>query len=159
MSRARPVARHRFPTCGWHRPHQIDESASQCAGESGGIEANCCRGNSCICRRHPDGSIAQQLFAVQKNQLHTTPCEAKWCCEHHAQLHAEVGQASGNRSRFERNLHVPSWMKSMNYSLLAQPARLLPIVKVDGKPVNGGKPGAVTRRLQGFIRRCEAFLK
>jgi len=58
----------------------------------------------------------------------------------------------------ERNLHVRELDESM--TILLHNLRRIADRQVIGKPVNGGKPGAVTRRLQGiYTENVKAFLK
>lgn len=128
--------------------------ALQAAKEAGGVEA---------VLYLPDGRLTEcshsSFFAVLDGRLITTPLSyailpgvTRDLVLHLAErLQVPVEQ---------RNLHRDELPRISEFFLTGTTAEVLPVARIDGKPVGAGQPGPITRRLQEAYRQeVEAFLK
>ncbi|MBI2806580.1 MAG: aminotransferase class IV [Planctomycetes bacterium] len=111
----------------------------------------------------PDGTLTEashsSFFAVKHGQLHTTPLKANVLPSITRNYTVKLcGQA--NIDVIERNLQRGELDDADELFLVGTTCEVLPIISVDGKPVQGGQPGPVTRRLQAiYTENVRAFLR
>jgi D-alanine transaminase len=116
--------------------------AYQAAKEEGAYEAILVR---------PDGTITEgartSLFAVINGKIRTGPLSPKIL----------PGVTRGNVLKLVKQLDLPCEEKHLHRDelplleelfLTGTTAELLPVIKVDGRPVGAGEPGPITKRLQ-----------
>jgi D-alanine transaminase len=149
-----------YPDLRWHRADIKSTNllgnvlANQASSEAGCAEA---------ILYLPDGTLTEashsSFFAVKNKQLHTTPLKANvlpsitraYTLKLASQAKIEV---------VERNLQRKELDEADELFLVGTTCEVLPIVKVDGKPVRSGQPGPVTRRLQAiYTENVQAFLR
>lgn len=149
-----------FPDLRWHRADIKSTNllgnvlANQASSEAGCAEA---------ILYLPDGTLTEAshstFFVVKNKQLHTTPLQANvlpsitraYTLKLAAQAKIEV---------IERSLQRKELAEADELFLVGTTCEVLPIVNVDGKPVQNGQPGPVTRRLQAiYTENVQAFLK
>jgi D-alanine transaminase len=104
----------------------------------------------------PDGRLTEcshsSFFAVLAGRLITTPLSYEilpgvtrdLVLKHAAGLQVPVEQ---------RNLHRDELPRISEFFLTGTTTEVLPVRKIDGKPVADGKPGPITRRLQEAYRQ------
>lgn len=111
----------------------------------------------------PDGTMTEashsSFFAVQGGKLHTTPLKAN-VLPSITRAYAVKLAAQANIDVVERNLHRRELDEVDELFLVGTTCEILPIVKVDGRPVKQGTPGPVSRTLQAiYTANVQAFLK
>lgn len=149
-----------YPDLRWHRADIKTVNllgnvmANQAASEAGCAEA---------ILYLPDGTLTEashsSFFAVKNGQLHTTPLKANVLPSITRNYTVKLcGQAK--IEVVERMLKRAELDEADELFLVGTTCEVLPIVKVDGKPVKGGAPGPVTRRLQAiYTENVRAFLR
>ena len=127
--------------------------ANQAASEQGCAEA---------LLHLPDGTMTEAshstFFAVKNGALHTTPLKAN-VLPSITRIQALRLAKATNLELIERFLHRKELDEVDELFLVGTTCEVLPIVKVDGKPIKGGQPGPVTRRLQAaYTESVRVFL-
>lgn len=148
------------PDLRWHRADIKTTNllgnvlANQAASEAGCAEA---------ILYLPDGTLTEAshstLFAIKNGQLHTTPLKANVLPSITRNYTLKLAHQA-KIEVVERNLHRRELDEADELGLLGTTCEVLPIVKVDGKAVQNGQPGPITRRLQTiYTENVRAFLK
>jgi D-alanine transaminase len=149
-----------FPDLRWHRADIKSTNllgnvlANQASAEAGCAEA---------LLYLPDGTMTEAshstFFFVKNNQLHTTPLKANVLPSITRAYTLKLAHLA-NVEVVERNLRREELLNADELFLLGTTCEVLPIVTVDGKPIKGGQPGPLTRRLQAiYTENVRAFLK
>ncbi|MSQ93266.1 MAG: aminotransferase IV [Gemmataceae bacterium] len=148
-----------FPDLRWHRADIKSTNllgnvlANQASAEAGCAEA---------ILYLPDGTLTEashsSFFAVKNKALHTTPLKANVLPSITRAYTLKLAKQAGIEV-VERNLMRNELDTADELFLVGTTCEVLPIVKVDGKPVQNGQPGPVTRRLQAvYTENVRAFL-
>jgi D-alanine transaminase len=149
-----------YPDLRWHRADIKSTNllgnvlANQASSEAGCAEA---------ILYLPDGTLTEAshstFFAVKNGALHTTPLKANvlpsitrgYALKLAHELKIEV---------IERSLQRMELHEVDELFLVGTTCEVLPIIRVDDKPVQSGQPGPLTRRLQAiYTEKVRAFLK
>src|ERR1051325_20814 len=149
-----------YPDLRWHRADIKSTNllgnvlANQASSEAGCAEA---------ILYLPDGTMTEAshstFFAVKNGALHTTPLKANvlpsitrgYALKLAHELKIEV---------IERSLQRMELHEVDELFLVGTTGEVLPIIRVDDKPVQSGQPGPLTRRLQAiYTEKVRAFLK
>ena len=149
-----------YPDLRWHRADIKSTNllanvlANQAASEAGCAEA---------ILYLPDGTLTEashsSFFAVNNNQLHTTPLKANVLPSITRAYTVKLARQAGIEV-VERMLQRKELDEIDELLLVGTTCEVLPIVKVDGQPVKSGKPGVLTRRLQTiYTENVRAFLR
>lgn len=149
-----------YPDLRWHRADIKTTNllgnvmANQAATEAGAAEA---------ILYLPDGTLTEashsSFFAVKDGHLHTTPLKAN-VLPSITRNYAVKLAAQANIEVVERMLKRAELDEADELFLVGTTCEVLPIVKVDSKPVKSGQPGPLTRRLQTiYTENVRAFLR
>jgi len=149
-----------FPDLRWHRADIKSTNllgnvlANQASSESGCAEA---------LLYLPDGTMTEAshstFFVVNNKQLHTTPLKANVLPSITRAYTLKLANMA-NIEVVERNLRREELADADELFLVGTTCEVLPIVTVDGRAVQSGKPGPVTRQLQAiYTESVRAFLK
>ena len=149
-----------FPDLRWHRADIKSTNllgnvlANQASSEAGCAEA---------LLYLPDGTLTEAshstFFAIKNNQLHTTPLKANVLPSITRGYTLKLA-GMATIPVVERYLRREELLEADELFLVGTTCEVLPIVTVDGKKVQGGEPGPLTRRLQAiYTESVKAFLK
>jgi D-alanine transaminase len=127
--------------------------ANQAAKEAGAAEA---------VLYLPDGTITEashsSFFGVVDGHIRTTPDSPGILPGVTRKLTLELASRSGLPVE-QRSLHRDDLARASELFMTGTSLQVCPVVTVDGKPVAGGKPGPVTRKLQAaYDEKLRAFL-
>lgn len=149
-----------FPDLRWHRADIKSTNllgnvlANQASAEAGCAEA---------LLYLPDGTLTEAshstFFAVEAGKLHTTPLKANVLPSITRGFTLQLARPLGIEV-VERYVKRDELAGADELFMVGTTCEVLPIVRVDGRPVRDGKPGPVTRRLQSaYTERVRAFLR
>jgi D-alanine transaminase len=147
------------PDLRWHRCDVKSTNllgnvlANQAAHEAGAVEA---------LLYLQDGTITEashsSVFAVAGGALYTSPRDANILPGITRALVLKLAERAGI-PECEESLHCERLDRVEEMFLTGTTYEVLPVVTVDGRPIGSGKPGPVTRRLQGvFTEMVREFL-
>jgi D-alanine transaminase len=149
-----------FPDLRWHR---CDIKSTNLLGNVLANQASAEAGCAEAILYLPDGTLTEashsSLFAVKNNQLHTTPLKANVLPSITRGYTLKLARQAGIEF-VERNLQRNELDEADELFLVGTTCEILPIVKVDDRPVKSGQPGPLTRRLQAiYTENVNVFLK
>lgn len=148
-----------YPDLRWHR---CDIKSTNLLGNvlanQASTEAGCAEALLYL----PDGTLSEashsSFFAVQGGKLHTTPLKANVLPSITRGYTLKLAQQAGI-AIVERQLHRHELNEVDELFLVGTTCEIMPIVTVDGRPVQNGKPGPMTRRLQAaYTQGVQEFL-
>jgi branched-subunit amino acid aminotransferase/4-amino-4-deoxychorismate lyase len=93
------------------------------------------------------------LFLVERGRLVTPPCEAGILPGVTRALVVALARRADLAVREER-VPIARLLRAREIFLTASTVELLPVVRLERRPVGGGRPGEVTRRLQADYAAC-----
>jgi D-alanine transaminase len=149
-----------FPDLRWHRADiKSTNLLANVLANQASSEADCAEALLYL----PDGTMTEashsSFFAVKNHQLHTTPLKANVLPSITRGYTLKLARHAGIEV-VERNLQRKELGEVDELFLVGTTCEVLPISNVDGRPVQSGQPGALTRRLQAiYTESVRAFLK
>jgi D-alanine transaminase len=149
-----------YPDLRWHR---CDIKSTNLLGNVLANEAAAEAGCKEALLYLPDGMLTEashsSFFAVQGGKLHTTPLKANVLPSITRGYTVNLARGAGIEL-VERHLHREELATIDELFLVGTTCEILPVVKVDGRPVKDGRAGPVTRRLQNlYTESVRAFLR
>jgi D-alanine transaminase len=149
-----------FPDLRWHRADiKSTNLLANVLANQASSEARCAEALLYL----PDETMTEAshstFFAVQNHRLHTTPLKANVLPSITRGYTLKLAQHAGIEV-VERFLSRKELAEVEELFLVGTTCEVLPIVKVDGRAVQSGQPGPLTRRLQAiYTESVRAFLK
>jgi D-alanine transaminase len=149
-----------YPDLRWHRCDiKSTNLLANVLANQASAEAGCAEALLYL----PDGTMTEashsSFFAVKNSQLYTTPLKANVLPSITRGYTLKLARHAGI-DVIERTLQRPELDEVDELFLVGTTCEILPIVQVDGRPVKGGEPGALTRKLQAiYTESVRAFLR